>query len=167
MSYTKDNKGITLTVLVITIIVLSIIAGTLTYSGINSINKSRDQVLLAELDEVKHMVGESFIIYNKTKNANYLVGEILSPSEVTTLQQTLGVTFINNISDTYTENEKAYRRLTPSDLLKIGVEDSEDTYVVNYVTGETINETQLETSEGEKLYTYIRSIFNNNDVTAF
>ncbi len=167
MQFTNDNKGITLTILVITIVVLTIISGTLVYSGINNIKKSKDQILLAELDEVKHMVGESFILYNKTKNSNYLVGTVLSSSEVDTLESSLGVTFIQNIPSEYTAEEKAYRRLDPEALLEIGVKNSEDTYVVNYVTGETINETELKTSENEPLYTYIRKFFNTNNLTAF
>ena len=166
MERTKDNKGITLVALIITIIVVLIIAGAATYSGIGEIETSQEQMALAELEEVKHFVGESYLNYMSTRNTNFLVGDKLTDGEATSLATRIGVTLIS-IPSSYNDDEKAYYRLNPNNLLKIGVKKSEDTYVVNYVTGEVINETKLKTSSGQTLYTYLRKNFNNSDVTAF
>ena len=168
MFNTKENKGITLMALIITVIILSILAGTATFIGIDNINKSRDQIALAEIEEVKHMVGEAYILYKQTNNGNYLNTKFpVSQAEMNSISSELGITLVSIPQGEYNEVETAYYRLTPQELLSIGVEKSEDTYIVNYVTGEVINETKLKTSENKPLYTYIRSNFNVNDITAF
>lgn len=166
MKKTKDNRGISLIILIITIAVMTVIAGVAIYSSTSDIENSQEQMALAELEEVKHFVGESYLNYTKTKNTNFLVGDKLTSSEATALATRVGVTLIS-IPNSYNEDEKAYYRLNPTNLLKIGIENSEDTYVVNYVTGEVINETKIKTSSGKALYTYLRKNFNNVDVIAF
>ena len=166
MKKTKENNGVALVTLTVTIIVLLIISGIAVYSGTHNIDKTRDQLLLTELEQVKHFVGEKYLDYMKVKSAKLLVGTKLNSSEIDLLQQNLGVTFIS-IPNTYSEDERAYYRLTPENLIKIGIENCENTYVVNYISGEVINETKLKTSTGQTLYTYLRKNFNNNDVTAF
>ena len=37
-------------------------------------------------------------------------------------------------------------------LLEIGIKDSDDEYVINYISGEVINITQKLTSDGKALY---------------
>ena len=177
MINTKDNKGITLVALIITVVVLSIIAGVSIYIGSNDIQNSKDHIAIAELEEVKHMVGEAYLLYKKTNNINYLhSSSTVSTTEINSIAEELGVMLVTIPANPNTpgttaydqyELEIKYYRLTPTDLTNIGVENSDDTYIVNYITGEVINETKMKTSTDEPLYTYIRSTFNNNDITAF
>ena len=47
-----------------------------------------------------------------------------------------------------------YYRLSDSDLKEMGVTQAQDSYIVNYKTGEVINETLKATRTGVPLYTY-------------
>ena len=49
---------------------------------------------------------------------------------------------------------------------KLSIEDIDNNYVINYITGETINETTLTTSDGTPLYLYSRDSFNEEDNSA-
>lgn len=166
MKKTKDNKGITLITLGVTIIIMLLLAGLTIYTGTNVIKNSREQQAIAELGMVNHAVYERYINYTKTKDAATLIGEKMTASEAQTIASQIGVTLIT-IPNSYNENEKAYYRLDPSNLEKIGIHDSKDNYIVNYVTGEVINETKKKTQEGKALYTYSRAVFDKQDVTAF
>lgn len=166
MKLAKENKGITLVVLVITIVTMLIIASVTMYSGISQIDTAEDYKLLSELEIVKNGVYERYANYKKTKNIELLVGTKLTNTEIQTLASNIGITLIT-IPSSYNEDEKAYYRLTPYELDDIGIKSSEDNYVVNYVTGEVINETKKTTHSGEILYTYARKVFNNEVVTSF
>lgn len=166
MKQAKDNKGISLIVLAITIMILILLAGVTISTGQKQVNTSKEQKLIAELDMVKHAVYEKYATYTKTKNAQLLIGEKLTSSEAQTLATSIGVTLIT-IPNSYNENERAYYRLNSNNLEMIGIYDSQDTYIVNYVTGEVINETKKKTNSGKVLYTYSRAIFSTDDVTAF
>ena len=75
----------------------------------------------------------------ETKNKTILVGTKVVDTEIQGLASEIGITPVA-IPNSYNENERAYYRLSPTDLEKIGIENSEDTYIVNYITGEVINE---------------------------
>ena len=169
MEQTKENNGITLVALTITIIILLIIGGAASYAGIDNINKVKNQLLITEMEQVKHFVGESYNNYLKTKNEAFLVGTEVSDSTVSNL--IAPVTIVTIPEEYYEAGVKKsvakFYEISPSNLEKIGMENSPNTYIVNYLTGEVVNATQTRTSSGDLLYTYIRSIFNNNDITAF
>ena len=148
MNTTKENKGVTLVSLVITIVILIIIAGVSIYLGVENIYKVKDEILLAELEQVQHFVGESYINYMKTNNKNFLIGEkITDETQVADIAREIEVTLIT-IPNTYSsdEDERAYYEVDPEALLNLGVENSQNTYIVNYITGEVINVTELKTS---------------------
>lgn len=163
---TKDNKGISLVALMVTIILMLIIASATIYAGIEEIRNSKEKQAIAELGMVNHAVYEKYLYYTKTQNSDTLIGEQITQEQAQTIASQIGVTLIS-IPSSYNENERAYYRLNPTNLEKIGIYDSKDTYIVNYVTGEVINETKKKTTSGEVLYTYSRGIFDNQDVTAF
>ena len=48
MKITKENQGVTLVVVIFTVIFLFIIAGTAIYIGTENISKTRNQLLLTE-----------------------------------------------------------------------------------------------------------------------
>ena len=133
MIQVKENKGITLVTLVITVIVMIIIAGATIYNGINEIKESREKKQLSELEIVNQAVYEAYTYYNKTKNASYIVGEALTQSEIYSLAGMLEVNLIT-IPNTYDQLLRSYYRLTPETLEQIGIHNSKDNYVVNYIT---------------------------------
>lgn len=166
MRRTKEEKGISLIALIITVIVMLIIAAITIYAGTDEIRNSKEKQAIAELGMVNHAVYERYIQYTKTKNTAILIGTGITKAEAQSLASQMGVTLIE-IPSSYNEVESAYYRLNPTDLVKIGIHDSKDTYIVNYVTGEVMNETKKTTQAGKVLYAYSRSVFNNQDVTAF
>ena len=137
----KNNKGITLIALTVMVIVIIIIASVTVYSGINSVKNSKDKKYEAELGTIQHAVLENYSKYLSTKDlpkegtTNYLVGtKILKANDYD--------------SNPSVEESECYYRLKEADLNKIGIvstveSDIEaDTYIVNYATGEVMNETQ-------------------------
>ena len=70
----RNNRGITLIALTITIIVLLIIAAVTIGGGNESIKMSKSNKLLAELDMVQHACLERYAEYKLTKNSRLLVG---------------------------------------------------------------------------------------------
>ena len=168
MNITKENKGITLVALVATIIILLILSGISTYFGIENINKSKDEILLSELGQVQHFVGEAYLNYLKTQNNAFLIGrKITNATEVSEIANELEISLVT-IPNNYSGEERAYYyEVDPSALVNLGIENCENTYIVNYLTGEVINKTKLRTTEGEPLYTYLKQNFNINNVTAF
>ena len=165
MNNLKSKSGITLVILMITVLVMFIIAGTTIYIGIREVQSSKENKLLSEVEIVNHAVYEAYLNYVRTKNTSFLVGQPLENSDVANLSSSIGVKFVT-IPNNYDDVLKQYYRLTPSDLEDIGIYKSEDVYVVNYLTGEVINETKLKTDSGQVLYMYSNN-FSANDVTAF
>ena len=129
----KDNKGITLVTLVITIIVIVLIAGVTTYSGIDASKKARENKFKIELSIVQHAIEEVYYKYTISENENIFIGRKLTDlSEISTdIRQQL---ISNTVGD--------YYELSQVQLKSIGVNNAEDTYIVNYKTGEVINKTQ-------------------------
>ena len=68
------NRGITLIVLIITLVVLSILAGTTTMVSLDIIEKTEQQDLNRQLAMVNNSVLEQYTKYIKTKDANFLIG---------------------------------------------------------------------------------------------
>lgn len=166
MRLTKDVKGITIPNLVIMITIMTILAAVTITTGAKQIATSEEEKLLSELEIVKYAVYEKYVLYSKTNNADLLIGEKVSKDTVSSIASSINIELVT-IPTSYKESEKAYYRLSPTNLSKIGVENAKDSYIVNYITGEVINETKKTTKSGKALYTYSRAIFNNNDVTAF
>lgn len=162
----KSTKGITLTLLAITVVVMTIIAGIIVYNGVSDIQQAKENKALSEIQMVQHAVFEAYTKYSKTKDVTFLAGEKAEESEVAELASTLGVTLVT-IPENYDEITRGYYRLTPLNLEKIGIYGSEDIYIVNYLTGEVINETLQKTRNGKPLYVYSINNLTNNDVTAF
>ena len=160
MNKTKENRGISLVVLIITITLLLIIASATIYMGRTGISETQDQLLLKELEQINFVVGECYTNYIKFKNSSFLYGEKLTSAEITSFATENHITLIT-IPNTYNEKERAYYRLTPEMLNKLGVENCSNSYIVNYLSGETMNETKPAISTGKTLYTYTRNNFTD------
>lgn len=145
----KNQDGITIVSLMITIIVLLIIAGIGIGFGTSSINQAADSKLTSDLMIVQHAVLEQYGKYKTTKDVGYLVGNKVEKSSVESLASQMGVNLVN-IPDTYTNND--YYRLDKASLIQLGIQESSDEYIINYLSGEVINVTKMKTSSGAPLY---------------
>lgn len=140
----KNNKGITLVALTITIIVLLIIASVGVTVGSVSINTAKDNRLLADLDIVYHATLERYNKYILTRDEFMLPGNIIEYEEALSIAEQLEATI---------PNEGTYYRVAPADLLNLGLTSKEsNTYIINYEKGIVFNETVKKTSEGEYLF---------------
>lgn len=152
----KNQKGVTIVSLVITVIVLMIVAGIGVKVGTDQITKTKDNTVVSELSMVQHAILEQYTKYKTTKNANYLVGNMVSREELNSITSTLGVTLVT-VPSSYLEKERAYYKLDKASLLEIGIKNTDDEYVVNYISGEVMNITKKATSEGNALYVRAKS----------
>lgn len=146
----RENKGITLVALVITIVVLIIIAGISITGTITRKDNTEEYIQFSELDMVKHAILERYTKAQLTKEK--LPGTTIEISEVQSI-----INEINTISgESVNLKGEEYKQLSQSDLKKLGIEDETDIFIVNYNTGEVINKTQKVTKSGKALYTYSR-----------
>lgn len=154
---TVESKGITMISLIITIIVLLIISGIGIGFGTNIIEDSKDSKLNSELMIVQHAILEQYTKYNTTKDTSYLVGNKLDINTVKLIANEMGIELVN-IPNTY--DKKDYYRLDKASLLDMGIQNSEDEYIINYISGEVINITKKETSRHAPLYIKANSFYN-------
>lgn len=145
----KSNKGITLIALVITMIILLILGGISFTVGNNMIEEAQDKKLVSELNMVQHAILEQYAKYKTTKDASYIVGNKMELAEVKNIANSIGIE-LGNIPDSYAN--KDYYKLDKLSLLKIGIENTEDEYIVNYISGEVINNTKKHTNDNKALY---------------
>ena len=159
----KNEKGITLVALVITIIVLVIIIGiSLGNLGADkgNINTAKNVTKKYDLTQVQQLILEEYKKYKLIGNTAYLHGTQITWSEANTELQSIATKAEKTLElkeSNYDEidnltPEKYYYKLEPGILEKIGFKNSEDTYIVNYETGEVFNITSKVTKDKEALY---------------
>lgn len=153
----KNKKGITMISLVITIVVLLILSGIGIGIGSNAIKTSRDSKLTSELVIVQHAVLEQYTKYKTTKDSSYFVGNKIEISKVQTIANEIGIQLVDIPS---AESNKEYYQLDKAALLDMEILDSEDEYIINYISGEVINITKKETSNHQPLYVKANSFYN-------
>lgn len=159
----RKNKGITIISLTITIILLLIIASITVSIGMNSLKDSKENLKLSELNMVQQAVLENYTKYKTTNNDIYILGNQVSYSDMQTLiseinsKNTTGENITLKVSD-YTSGALDisiyYYELSQEDLEKMGISDTDETYIVNFSTGEVINKTLKVTGSGKPLYTH-------------
>lgn len=147
----KNNKGITLIALIITIVVLSILSSIVIISvkEKNGIQKeAKDSKKLLELQEVQQAVLETYIKYKQTENTDYLIGiQCNSKSDINTYAGEEAKILKDSEYTNY------YILKDEEDFKKIGIDRVSDFYIVNYTTGEVLNYTTLKNYDGKVLYT--------------
>ena len=162
----RREKGITLIALMITIIVLLIILGISIGAKDaikGEINNSKDDAIKSQLAGIQQAVLENYVKYRQTGNESSLVGEELSWSEANTYlsdistesSTELSLKEINYDQLTDVDAQKKYYELDSTELKNLGLEEDEDTYIVNYETGEVFNITKKVTNHNEALYIYV------------
>ncbi len=158
----KANKGITVSSLALTIIIMLILAGTTIYMTQNQSTEVKSSQKLTELQVVNHAVYERYAQYATLKDITLFVGTRLTSAQVSSIASSMGVTLVT-IPNSYTEQEKAYYSLDKANLLELGIDVPKDVdpdnYIVNYITGEVLNATIKQTESGKVLYTYSRNTF--------
>lgn len=143
----RKEQGITLMVLVITIILLLIISGISITGTLRGHEETEEASEISELNMIQHAILER---YTKAQLTNEtLPGKEISKDDV---QQ-----IINKIDKNIQLKGKEYKRLDTTDLNNLGIKKEEDTFIVNYKTGEVINETKKTTKSGKALYIYAKN----------
>lgn len=141
--YLKNQKGITLITLVITIIIMIILAGVVIYNGMESINTSRKLAFISELEMIQAKVN---VIYEERKESNEkteyynLIGQDISNVDKVHLNEVLGQT-----------NKDGFKYFNSSDLKKLDLDNINQEVLINYDTREIISLTGIEI-EGVKYY---------------
>lgn len=176
----KNNKGITLLTLVVSVIILFILIGTGTTAIYTNINEVKDNKLAVELGIVRQAivqqytaaaaVGQTKIPVSQSK-VSFWVGERIDSPDLIRIPTDESdesvksvdpldpnfITFRNRL-EIYEPiyQEDFYYRLNTEQLQKIGIDinmtDSKYTYIVNYSTGEVYNEAKKVNSESHLLY---------------
>lgn len=139
----KNNKGITLVALIVTIIVLLILASIGISGGRASINMAKDNRVITDLNMVQHAILERYSKYKLTQDEQMLAGTKIDYEDAESSAEQL---------DHVLPNEGDYYRLQPADLKNLGLTDAQHTYVVNYEKGIAFNESVKKTSSGEYLF---------------
>ena len=165
----KNENGITLSALVITIIVIFILASISINYGVDTLNESKAKTLEASLEMVEQAVAEQYVkatelnllnVKTTSEQPATFFGTIIKANDLPQIAGSDSIVFQKkeelagktNADITYAES---YYRLTPTDLEKLKIESDDDTkytYIVNYSTGEVYNETKQKTSLGKTLY---------------
>lgn len=151
MQKKKNEKGITLIALVITIVVLFIILGVSVNLGLDSVDTAKDRDMQAELEIIQQAAVTEF---TKAKQLGYtnsndtppnFMGSIVSVSNLPS-----GIDW--ELDTEPTEKYKSYYELTPENLAELEITNTDYTYIINYYTGEVYNKTKAKTSEDIPLY---------------
>lgn len=141
----KNNKGISLASLVVTITILVLLVSTAVYNGLDTLNESRKTAFVQELQIIQ---GQVNIIYEQIRNGeidyeNYL--------EEYTITSDSDFEIIKNSSKFSNPNRKDFRLLSNrDDLLKIGVDGINSPFFINFKTAEVIAKNEL--SDKDKTY---------------
>ena len=163
----KDNKGITLVVLTITVIILFILVGTgmtIIYSGVA---ETKDNKYYTEIGIVRQAILEQYTlaeavgqikVSKETSPVSFWKGtkiEEVDQIELPTIKEDdqNAHIFLERLKKYQPEyQEDFFYRLQPKDLATLGISDAKDEYIVNYSTGEVYNETKKLRSDAYLLY---------------
>ena len=160
----KNEKGITLIVLAITIFVLMIILSISINFGTNSVEFTKDKKLKSELEMLQQACISE---YTKAKELGYLEDANTKPANFVGTEVTVANLPVQSdgwvLNSEPIEVYKKYFRLTPKDLGLLNILNTEYTYIVNYYTGEVYNETVQVNSAGNALYISSREIVNSTE----
>lgn len=156
MKNLSSNKGITLTMLVITIIVILIIAGISITGAITGVDSANDSRAITDLEKVQHAVTQRYSKYKLLNDTSLLVGTKINLSDLTDVPETIDWRVFQPSTDTNptTNLDRKYYRLSKSDMENLGLtgDYKGSSYVVNYCSGEVYDEGQKQTSDGKVLY---------------
>ncbi len=148
MNIYKSEKGITLMVLALTILVLAMITGVGIYGATKGISTAKDSKLMTEVKMVQQGVIEQYVKYKTTQNKDYIIGSKMDINYVTKMAMSNGFELVYPSGYEYDD----YYKLSKADMEKLGFQNITDEYVVNYVSGEVMNYTHITDSKGNPVY---------------
>ena len=149
----KNNKGISLITLIVTIVVMIILASIIISSSLDSVEETNITKINNEIKDLKIAVGNRIANYERNNTLYPMVGKKVEDSlyEYIRSIETLTLDEINEIIDklstVYSEKTKEYYRLVGKKEAEIlGVEgvDGEHYYVVDYYECEVYGPVELE-----------------------
>lgn len=147
----RKNSGITLVALVITMIILLIVSGISITGALHGDKESKSAEQISELNIIQHALLERYTRAQLTKEE--LPGTAITKVDVQEIIDDINNKSGENIQLKGTE----YKEINKSDLEKLGITGEEDTFIVNYKTGEVINKTARVTNLNKALYVYSKS----------
>ena len=161
---TKDNKGITLIALIVTIIVMLIVASVATYTGIDTYKYSQVNKFVTQMQLLQAKVDN--LVEEKTEEELNNMGLL----NVTTQEQINAITTAFKQDEISNANTSMYKVFTKDKVLEIlDVEDVQNDIMVNFVTREIVSLEGVE-HEGTTYYTQYKlpggqTIVNNTSTT--
>ena len=168
MEQKTNENGVTLIALAVTIIVLVILASITISASIPSNKSAQSSVKYSEVQMIQHAILENYAKKQITNNDDF-VGIKLNTGGTSEDKNSIEYLkkIIDNINSETDESislkdksaDPTYYRLNQSDLKKIGVKSNEaDTYIVNYRTGEVLNESKPVTDDEVVLYVWAKEV---------
>ncbi len=141
----KDNKGITLVALIITIILMSILVTVSAYSGINTYRNMKVAEFIAQMQLIQSNVD------NLVEKRN--IDEFLTLGETTNSEQNNAISKAYSNHEITTSDTSKYRAFTKEKALEIfNVEDLKSDIMVNFETREVVSLQGIEYN-GKTYYT--------------
>lgn len=161
----KNQKGITLMGLVVTIVLIIILAGIGLGASVNmvdNVGRSQDATAVSDLQKIQQAIFEVYTKYMQTKNASLLIGTKMSYNEAKAVEQEFknleNGESISLKQNTYNldnaKPEECYYKLDKEQLIELGMSRVKDKteYIVNYSTGEVFENFYKKTETGTILY---------------
>lgn len=141
---TKDNKGITLIVLIITIIVMLILVSVTTFTGINAYKNSKVTQFVTQMQLLQSKIDD---LVAKEEFDNTQLSNVTTPIQ----QNAISSAYSNG--EVTTNNTTEYKVFTPEKILNILEVDSvQNDILVNFDTREIISVSGVE-YQGKTYYT--------------
>lgn len=161
---TKDNKGITLVALIMTIILMLILVSVTTYSGINSYKNAQVTKFVTQMQLIQAKVDD--LVSSKTiEELNSMNLQLPTTQD----QQNAINSAISN-KEVKTNDMNTYKVFSKDDILNIlDVEDVQNDIMVNFETREIISAKGIE-YDGKTYYTQYKlpngqTVINNDIVS--
>ena len=136
---TKDNKGITLIALVITILIMLILVSVTTYTGIDTYKHAQVSKFVTQMQLLQTKV-DDLVATNTNDELNNLPLQA-----VTTQEQTEAIVNAFKQGEITTADTSKYKVFTKDDVFNIlDIEDVQDDIMVNFETREIVSTVGIE-----------------------
>lgn len=133
MERIKDSKGITLVVLIITVIIMLILASVATYTGIDTYKQARVMEYVQQMQLIQSKVDEIVGASNQEELLNL-------GAEITTSEQIDAIDSAYENGEVTSNDKNTYRYLSKNDLNNIlSIDDSSDDVMINFETREVVS----------------------------
>lgn len=133
MNRIKNNKGITLVALIITVIIMLILASITVYTGADTYKHARVMEYVQQMQLIQSKVDE--IVGTSNREELLKLGK-----EITSSEQINAINLAYENGEVTTNDKSTYRYLSKNDLNNIfSIEDSSDDVMINFATREVVS----------------------------